>query len=148
MTNFTVDTNILIYSIDPTDAAKHRIARTIMARVYSSTAFLPLQCLSEFYAVCVRKKLLARVSQISEVVSRAIESSEVIPYSPEDLLAAIQLHQQHHLQFFDALLISTAKRSGCQTLFTEDMQNGRALEGITLINPFHLTPEELDRLLA
>ncbi len=73
MTNFTVDTNILIYSVDPTDSTKHSIAKTVMTSVYSRGGSLPLQCLSEFYAACA-KKHLAPLDKIAEVVDRAINS--------------------------------------------------------------------------
>jgi len=73
---------------------------------------------------------------------------EVIPSTVEDLMSAMQIHQQHGIQFFDALLIATARRAGCHTFFTEDMQDGRSFEGITIRSPFRLSQEELSRLLT
>lgn len=71
---------------------------------------------------------------------------QITPASPADLIAAMQLHQRYNLQFFDALLLATARNAGCHTLFTEDMQSGRTVEGISLLNPFLLTPEERNDL--
>ena len=136
MTNLTVDTNILIYSVDPTDAVKHAIAKTLMASVYLGGGPLPLQCLTEFYAVCAKKAHLATSNRIAEVVADASQSMQIFPASHEDLLAAMKIHQQHRIQFFDALLLATARRAGCRIILSEDVQDGRDYDGITVRNPF------------
>jgi predicted nucleic acid-binding protein len=148
VTNFTVDTNILIYSVDPTETTKHNISKRLMAQAYLQGGPLPLQCLAEFYAACTKKRHLASAGKVAEVVHRAMESMRIINSSSEDVLDAIHNHQQHNIQFFDALLIATARRAGCHTFFTEDMQDGRTLKGINLCNPFLLSAEELDGLLT
>jgi predicted nucleic acid-binding protein len=136
VTNLTVDTNILIYSIDPTDAVKHTIAKTLMADVYLGGGPLSLQCLTEFYAVCTRKAHLATSNQVAEVVANASDSMQIFPASHEDLFAAMKIHQQHRIQFFDALLLATARRVGCNVMLSEDVQDGHDYDGITVRNPF------------
>jgi predicted nucleic acid-binding protein len=58
--------------------------------------------------------------------------------SPEvsDILAAIDLHRLHGFSFWDALVLRAAKQAGCTVLFSEDLQEGRKIEGIQVINPF------------
>jgi predicted nucleic acid-binding protein len=136
VTDLTVDTNILIYSIDPTDEVKHTIAKTVMAEVYLRGGPLPLQCLTEFYAACTRKAHLATSHRIAEVVANASESMQIFPASHEDLFAAMQIHQQHRIQFFDALLLATARRAVCKVMLSEDVQDGHDYDGITVRNPF------------
>jgi predicted nucleic acid-binding protein len=43
---------------------------------------------------------------------------------------------RHRLSFWDAMLWATAKRAGCRVLFTEDLQDGRRLEGVLFVDPF------------
>ena len=43
--SFTVDTNILIYSIDRSEPAKQFVADRIIRALYAKRAKLPLQCL-------------------------------------------------------------------------------------------------------
>jgi predicted nucleic acid-binding protein len=148
VTNFTIDTNILIYSIDSTDPAKHVIARTIVVSIYSNGGILPLQCLSEFCAACTKKKHLGPIQEIEEAAKQAIRSMRMEPSASEDLLTAMRFHRQHHIQFFDALLIATARRAGCTVFLSEDLQDGRNFDGITVRNPFRLSNEELGNILS
>jgi predicted nucleic acid-binding protein len=39
-----------------------------------------------------------------------------------DILAATDLHLLHGFSFWDALVVRSAKQSGCTVLLTEDMQ--------------------------
>ena len=54
-----------------------------------------------------------------------------------DILGAIDLHRLHNLSFWDALVIRSAKQSGCTVLFSEDMQHARDIDGLQIVNPFH-----------
>ena len=58
----------------------------------------------------------------------------VVPYSVDDLAAAMQIHQRHRIQFFDALLLATARRIGCNVMLSEDVQDGHDYDGITVRN--------------
>lgn len=139
------DTNILIYSIDLRDKAKHEIARRIVSRCSQANGVVALQCLTEFYRATTRKQLLP-LTQASEIVEQTRQAMRVFSASEADLLRAIQYHHQHQIQFFDALLCSTIERSGCTVLFSEDFQHNRSFGGLTVLNPFLLSTEELDRL--
>jgi len=143
----TVDTNILIYAVDIDAGSKHVLAARVVEILSEHKSVLPLQCLSEFYQATTKKHTL-EAADAASLVQQFHASMEVIPSTVEDLMSAMQIHQQHSVQFFDALLIATARRAGCHTFFTEDMQDGRSFEGITIRSPFRLSPEELSRLLT
>ncbi|MCZ7673412.1 MAG: hypothetical protein M5U34_42995 [Chloroflexi bacterium] len=38
--------------------------------------------------------------------------------------------------FYDTLVVTAAIESGCSILLSEDMQDGRIIQGLTIINPF------------
>ncbi len=38
--------------------------------------------------------------------------------------------------FYDALVVTAAIESGCVALLSEDMQAGRNIHGVTIVNPF------------
>jgi predicted nucleic acid-binding protein len=44
--------------------------------------------------------------------------------------------RQHGLSFWDAMLWATVRRIGARTLLSDDLQDGRAIEGVHLANPF------------
>ncbi|WP_162539286.1 PIN domain-containing protein [Granulicella sp. WH15] len=143
----TVDTNILIYSIDAAEGHKHGVARRIVDALSDAGAVIPLQALNEFYFVCSRKRKMP--VQEAQAFNRSLmKRLKVVGPSPEDLADAMQIHQQGAMQFFDALLVATAARAGCAVLLSEDMQHGYSTGGLTIVNPFALSEPELDQLLS
>jgi len=50
--------------------------------------------------------------------------------------AAVSLAREHGLSFHDALIVASAIETGCDILYTEDMQHGRAIGGLAIVNPF------------
>ena len=66
----------------------------------------------------------------------------------DDLAAAIRAVQQHGLSFWDAMLWATARRAGVSILISEDLQDGRVIEGVRIVNPFaEHNAALLDRML-
>ena len=53
-----------------------------------------------------------------------------------DILEAAELEQRHSLSFWDALIVEAARRAGATRLVTEDLQDGRRIEGIAIQDPF------------
>ena len=44
---------------------------------------------------------------------------------------------RHDLSHWDALIIAAALHTGCETLYSEDMQHGQIFNGcLTVTNPF------------
>jgi len=141
------DTNILIYSIDLRDMDKHAIARKIVRRCGEINGVISLQCLSEFYRATTKKQLLP-AGLARDIVEETRAAIDVVAPIEADLLRAIELHQTHKQQFFDALMRATVERAGGATLFSEDMGHGTKLGRLTVLNPFLLSAEELERALA
>ena len=52
------------------------------------------------------------------------------------LVDAMDVAEKHRLSFWDAMLWATARQSGCSAILSEDMQDGRRLIGVEIINPF------------
>lgn len=144
---FSFDTNILIYSIDLRDTRKHQTCRRIVNRCAQGNGAVALQCLSEFYQASTRKSILPH-ALASGVVEEARSAMRVVPPSEADLVRAMQYHQLHKLQFFDALMRCTIERAGCTTFFSEDFQHNRTIGTLKIVNPFLITIQELDSLLA
>ena len=55
---------------------------------------------------------------------------------PADILEASVLEKRHRLTFWDSLIVISAARAGAGVLATEDLQHGRSLAGITVVDPF------------
>ena len=42
----------------------------------------------------------------------------------------------HGFSFWDSLILRMAQQAGCRVLFSENLQEGRKVEGIQVVNPF------------
>lgn len=60
----------------------------------------------------------------------------MIPADVADISSGIQMHREHRIAFWDAMLIATNRRAGVQTFISEDLQNGRAFGDFRVFNPF------------
>ena len=49
----------------------------------------------------------------------------------------------HRLQIWDALILSVAAENGSRLLLSEDLQDGFTWHGVTVVNPFIVSPSPL-----
>jgi predicted nucleic acid-binding protein len=129
------DTNVLVYTDDKANTAKQRIAVALVTEHRrSGTGALSLQVLQEYF-VTITRKLRVEAAVARRKVELLAEFDVAAPDLP-DILAAIDLHRLHGFSFWDALVIRSAKQAGCSVLFSEDMQAGREIDGLRIVNPF------------
>jgi len=72
----------------------------------------------------------------TDVLVEVFSHMDVVRLDVDDVLAAIDLHRLHELSIWDALVVRAALLSGCRTLYTEDLQDGRRFESLQVVNPF------------
>jgi predicted nucleic acid-binding protein len=128
------DTNILVY-VATSDAKKLRAAECLGQRGSAS-----VQVLNEFVHVA-RRKLRHDWPQIELALGlfRAL-LDEVVPITLNTHNGAVALAREHGLSFFDALIVAAAIEAGCDTLYSEDLQHGRAIGSLAIVNPFLESP--------
>jgi predicted nucleic acid-binding protein len=130
------DTNILVYTLQTPGNTNLDRARDLVNRAAANASVaLLLQSLTEFSHVAIRK-LRMDVDLVRRRVAAFRRVAAVHAPADEDLTAALDLVQDHRLAFWDALMCATADRAGLQYLLSEDMQDGRRLGNLTIINPF------------
>lgn len=129
------DTNILVYAEDASDPVKQRKAIALYEEHRrKGTGVVSLQVLQEYFVNVTHKmKLDPAIARRKIDLLSALDVAEP---GLADILAAIDLHRLHGLSFWDALVVHMAKRAGCRVVLSEDMQNGRNIDGITIVNPF------------
>lgn len=126
-----LDTNVLIYSIGNDDAKKAAAIELLTAGALIST-----QNLNEAANV-MRKKLKCNYSTIRRVLDKFVEQSILFTPSYATILSALTLAEHTGYGFYDSLIIASAMESGCDILYSEDMQNGQEIEGrLKIANPF------------
>ena len=142
------DTNILIYTLQAPGNTNLDQARDLVNRAAGSASLgLLLQSLTEFSHAAIRK-LRMDVDLVHRRVAAFRRVAAVHAPVDEDLTAALDLVRDHRLAFWDALMCATASRAGLDYLLSEDMQDGRRLGNLTIVNPFRLENAPLiDRIL-
>jgi len=98
------------------------------------TGVVSLQVLQEYFVSATGKLKLN-----AELAKRRVEvfaKFQVAEPTVEDVLAAIDLHRLHGVSYWDALILRMAKQAGCRVLLSEDMQHGREIDGLKIVNPF------------
>jgi predicted nucleic acid-binding protein len=142
------DTNILVYTLETPGNMHLDQARGLVNRAARSASVgLLLQSLTEFSFVAIRK-LRMDVHLVGRRVAALRGVAEVHGPTSEDLMESLDLVRDHHVSFWDALMCATANRAGLRYLLSEDMQDGRRIGGLTIVNPFRSENAALiDRIL-
>jgi predicted nucleic acid-binding protein len=94
------------------------------------------QVLSEFYSAMSKYK--RSHEEISCFLGDIIQCANVIGISLPTFEFSLKLKERYGYSFWDSLILAAAMESGCENLYSEDMQHGRIIEGSLIIqNPFY-----------
>lgn len=125
-----LDTNVLVYLLS-TDGAKADRAEMLLRE----GPVISVQVLNEFVAVARRKAKLAWPDiRDSLGVVRAL--CAVRPLTIETHDRALDIAERFGLAIYDSLIVAAAAEAGCKRLWSEDMQHGQTIGGVTIANPF------------
>lgn len=134
MTRVALDSNILLYAELEPRSQKGKRAIDIILRA-DRDGVIPVQVLGEFLRVVQRRAPASFPVALKQVeLYRAAFLTP--PTTDESMQAAGDLAAGHGLQIWDALICTVAERNGAKVLLTEDLQDGRTLQSLKLINPF------------
>ncbi|OJZ16768.1 MAG: hypothetical protein BGP21_09645 [Thiobacillus sp. 65-29] len=130
-----VDTNILLYAIStaPEEAARKQRAREILAQPDWG---LSIQVLQEFYVNATRPPQPAMRHEDAEAAIRQLLLRPVADNNAALLLDALRLKARYQLSYWDAAIVAAAVQLGASVLYSEDLQDGQEIEGVTVVNPF------------
>ena len=136
-TKVFLDTNILVFAYDTTVPHKQRIAQKILVSgLQEETAVLSAQVLGEFFVVVTRK---IKTPMTADEAGEIINVLSVLPVIEIDLALverAVDLHRDHRISYWGALIVAAAQRGGCNHIYTEDLNDGQGFDGVVVKNPF------------
>jgi len=132
-----VDTNILIYSYDQSSQAKRQRARQIMERLWRErNGCLSVQVMQEFLVTVTQKvPVPLSVEEAEEILEDLSKWDYHVP-DAEDIMEAIKIQKRYRISFWDANIINSALQSGCQIIWSEDLNCGQDYHGVEVRNPF------------
>jgi len=137
-----LDTNVLAYASGINDFERKQIANAVLKKLPPDSTFIPVQALGELFHVLLAKAGLSAVDA-KTIVLKWWDQYSVLETSAAVLLAAMELSADHRLRIWDAIMIAAAASAGCRVLLSEDLQDGFTWNGVTVVNPFAKSPNDL-----
>ena len=131
-----VDTNVLLYAVSALseDVNKRRLALEL---IREPDLAISTQVLQEFYYQATRAT--RRWSITHEQALRFIESITrfpVLPVTVELFRDAVSISQRFGLSYWDGAILAAARSTGCDAVYSEDLNPEQDYNGIRVINPF------------
>jgi predicted nucleic acid-binding protein len=124
------DTNVLIYAF--VDDPRTEIAEALLRE----GGIVGVQNLNEFAATAYRKLRMSWPKVLEALRDIRVFCRHIEPLTIETHEAALKIAERYRYHIYDALVIAAAQQASCSTLYSEDMNSGQAIDGLTIRNPF------------
>jgi len=132
-----VDTNIWVYAhLENPEDAKFKQASQIVGN--PTGLVVSVQVLNEYYSVMLKNR--ADDALIQANIQTILERFEICWFSAELLKRSYALRNRYRYSCWDSLILAAALESGCDAIYTEDLQHGQVVETVKIINPFLQQP--------
>jgi predicted nucleic acid-binding protein len=140
-----VDTNLLIYSLDPGEPEKRaKAAALIKAGTQRQALITSPQTLTESYRILTQKRRSMPVEAAREFLS-ALAPTCRAPLDHATIELAWHVEDRVNYSWWDCLMLASALRAGCRFFATEDLSDGHVVGGMRIVNPFRGDIEALFR---
>jgi predicted nucleic acid-binding protein len=134
------------YALGANDPGRAERAEEVIALVPPNDIVLPVQVLGELMRVLVGKaKWPAPRARLA--VDRFRHAHPVQPTNASTLDGALDLAVDHRFSIWHAVIVNAAAEAGCRLFLSEDLADGFAWRGLTIVNPFAAEPHPLLRRL-
>jgi predicted nucleic acid-binding protein len=131
-----IDTNILIYALDPADPAKRQVSADLLRQTISShTLTLSPQSLNETYRVLTQRRRLMPVETARGYI-RTLAPWAIAPLDSKTTERAFAVEDETGYSWWDSLMLAAALQADCRLFVSEDLQHGRDVAGMRIANPF------------
>jgi predicted nucleic acid-binding protein len=131
-----IDTNILVYAYDIDAGRKRQVAQNVLLGLRQDrSGALSMQVLQEFYNT-VTRKLASPVPRDKARVVVDRFTHWCVATTPAEIKRAFQIEDEARINFWDAMIIAAAIKSGASLILSEDLNPGQIIAGIQIENPF------------
>ena len=134
MSKVFIDTNILVYAMDAFDPIRQKRCRELLSTLNADTkGVISTQVMQEFYVTATRK-LRADPLVVKQLLN-AFERFDTVIVTPEMIKEAIDCSILNRLSLWDALIVVAAESARCESIWTEDLNDGQIIRGVRVVNP-------------
>ena len=133
-----LDTNIFVYCFDNTAPLKAKIANSLVIKALETGyGLVSFQVVQEFFNIALKRFDPQFTHHDAErYFSMVFQPLLAVHSSPSLYFQALSLKSRYQLPWYDSLIVAGAAESGCTALVSEDMQHGRKIEDLRIVNPF------------
>jgi predicted nucleic acid-binding protein len=135
---FFLDTNVMVYSFDSSQPEKkERALELIGDALQNGSGVISTQVIQEFLNVATRKFAIPLKAEDCKGYLKTV-LSPLCEVFPDQALyeASLEVQQETGYSFYDALIIASAVRGGCEILYSEDLQANQQIGSLSIVNPF------------
>ena len=138
------DTNVVVYCFDTLEPRKQARAKDLLAHALNSRlGVVSYQVIQEFCNVATKaKRLQLPQERTLAYVNLVLQPMNQVGSSPALIESALKLRGEHGFSFYDSLIIAAATQAKCEVLYSEDMQHGRRVGNLQIVNPFLMVANE------
>jgi predicted nucleic acid-binding protein len=135
---FFLDTNIFVYSFDPSVPQKSaRASELIRHAVRSRNGIVSYQVVQEFFNVAFRRFAQPMTAaEAEQYLATTFRPLMAINSSAALYVEAFRLTSRYNLSWYNSLVVAAAIEGGAQLLYSEDFQHGQEFENLSIENPF------------
>ena len=129
-----LDSNIVIYAYCNNSADKRQKAQELFVE---GKIVISTQVLQEMTNTLYRK-FKVDFHTIRLLLGECVHNvSTLYVNTRETIFFACNIAERYSYSFYDSLIIASALDTGCQILYSEDMQHNQLIEGkLKIVNPF------------
>jgi len=135
---FFIDTNIFVYGFDAEEPTKAKRATQLIRRAADTgEGIISYQVVQEFFNVALRRFAQPiSAAEAEQYLITVLRPLLAVHSSPAIYFQALRIAEKHRIQWYDSLIVASALEGRCETLFSEDFQHGRRIDGLRIENPF------------
>lgn len=132
---YFLDTNVLVYAFDRQDERKR--LRALELTTLERPWIISWQIVQEFCSVALYRFATPLPPEIlSEFLDVFLLPHCRIYPNASIYRQALQIHRETQYRYYDCLVVAAALSAGASVLYSEDLQHGRQIGGMKILNPF------------
>ena len=130
-----LDTNVLAYACDADQPVKRDKARALLKEIAKDMPpCVSTQVMQEFFVTVTRKMGVAPLQ--AKRIIHSFRHTETVLVDMDDINRAIDGSVIWQISFWDALILTSARKAHCTVLYSEDLSDGQVYDTVRVVNPF------------
>lgn len=135
---FFLDTNIFVYTFDRLTPAKGKRAEQLVKQAAETgNGIISYQVVQEFFNLALRRfSQPMSPSDAEQYLTTVFKPMIAVHSSPALYFEGLRITGRYNFSWYDSLIVAAALEGECETLYSEDLQHGRKIEGLRIEDPF------------